>query len=83
VEHGHEPLIVVRMNTNTGQLYPSVDAAIADLGPTETSADVVEVRGSLEAIERLSRDVQHARELERRRAANKVARKTRQQNRAK
>lgn len=69
------------MNTDTGQLYPTLAAARADLKPGQTEADLVEITGTREAAERLSRDVQQVRALERRRAANKVAKKSRQRNR--
>lgn len=69
------------MNSNTGQLYQSVDAALADLKPGEKPEDVVEVIGTPETVEALSRTVQQMRAIEKRRAANKAARKSRQQNR--
>jgi hypothetical protein len=69
------------MNTNTGQLYPDMASALADLKPHEKPEDIVEVRGDRETVEALSRTVQQMRAVEKRRAANKAARKSRQQNR--
>jgi hypothetical protein len=69
------------MNTNSGQLYPDMASALADLKPHEKPEDIVEVHGTQEAAERLSRAVQQVNAIEKRRAANKVARKSRQQNR--
>ena len=69
------------MNTVTGQIYPTVKEALADLKGAETPDDIVEVSGTAEAIERLSRSVKQVNEIERRRAANKAARASRQANR--
>jgi hypothetical protein len=69
------------MNTNTGQLYQTLEDARADLKPGESEKDIVEVIGAPEAVESLSRAVQQARAIEKRRAANKQARKSRQANR--
>jgi hypothetical protein len=69
------------MNINTGQVYPTMAEALADLKPHEKPSDVVEVIGDRETIEALSRTVQQMRSIEKRRAANKAARKSRQQNR--
>ena len=60
------------MNTNTGRVYPSMAEAMADLGPTETIADVIEVHGTREQLENLSRLVQKALAAERRQAADRA-----------
>jgi hypothetical protein len=69
------------MNSITGQLYPSVEDAVADLKPGEKPEDIVEVIGTPETVEALSRSIQQVRAIEKRRAANKEARKSRQRNR--
>lgn len=69
------------MNGNTGQLYTSPEAALADLKEHEKPEDIVEVYGTRETVERLSLTVQQMRAVEKRRAANKSARKSRRQNR--
>lgn len=70
------------MNTNTGQIYPDWASALANIGPTETAADVVEIRGDFAAVQSLSRAVQQARAAELRHAANKRARAARRQGRS-
>lgn len=69
------------MNTNTGAIYPTKEAALADLKSGETAADVVEITGTPEALENISRAIQQMRAIEKRRAANKVAAAARRKNR--
>lgn len=68
------------MNVNTGQLYPSLPAALAALGPGESPLDVVEIHGDPTVVDELSRSIQQMRAIERRRAANRQARKSRRRN---
>lgn len=65
------------MNSNSGQLYDSYEDAVADLKPHESEADIVEVIGTRSAAERMSRAIQQSKAVERRRAANKRARRAR------
>lgn len=69
------------MNSNTGQLYDSMAEAFADLQPHEKPSDIVEIIGTRDAAERISRSVQQAKAVEARRAANKRARQSRKRNR--
>jgi len=66
------------MDSRTGQLYPR----LADAFNAGVPADaLVEVHGDPATVERLSLDIGKLRELERRRAKNKLARRTRAKNR--
>lgn len=65
------------MNSNSGQLYDSYESAVADLKPHESESDIVQVIGTRFAAERMSRSIQQAKAIERRRAANKRARRAR------
>lgn len=73
------------MNVNTGQTYASYNDAIF---AGESPADLVEVVGTKEQVERLSERVKTANDITaaqntraRNRAKNKAARRTRRQNR--
>jgi len=61
------------MNVTTGELYPSLAAAISD---AHESDEVVEISGSVDAVANVSNAVKAQR-----RAANKRARQTRKRNR--
>ena len=64
------------MNSVTGQVYPSMAEALADLKPPARESDIVEVVGTPEAVMRISAAVKA-----KRRAQNKRARAARQRNR--
>lgn len=66
------------MNSYTGQVYPSLQEAVADLKPPATREDIVEVVGTPEAVGRLSAAVKA--NAARRHAANKRARASRRRH---
>lgn len=66
------------MQASTGRTFSTLDEAIA-AGISRT--DLVEIIGPAEAVESVARAVRDQRAIEKRRAANKVARKSRRANR--
>lgn len=63
------------MNVNSGNTYPSLSEALV---AGEDPAEMVEVTGSPEAVEQMSVNLK---DRDRRRAANKRARRSRRKNR--
>jgi hypothetical protein len=66
------------MQVSTGRTFSSLDEALKVGIP---ATDLVEITGTPEAVESVSRAVRDQRAIEKRRAANKVARKSRRANR--
>lgn len=66
------------MQVSTGRTFASLDEALK-AGISRT--DLVEISGPAEAVESVARAVRDQRAIEKRRAANKIARRSRRTNR--
>lgn len=68
------------MNVNTGQVYPNIGEALRQ---GERVEDLVEIKGTPEQVDKLSRDIvrSNAQVKKARRARNKAARRSRKRNR--